>query len=212
MVSAALSSTLLFSSYIVGFGFQVNRHRTIFQSAWTRRFDTTTVVENSAEIADTPATISTEKGQGDAKPDFSVFQVGQEYNGTIISSKPFGFFVDINMGHNVLLPRSLLSRGNYEKLKNIFETKSKESIRIALTGVSAENRTLSGKIIANQRGRPDLSSLVGIDKSRIFNATVLSAHDFGVFVNVEGLDVEGLVPTSKLENKVPKELMKKTYP
>jgi ribosomal protein S1 len=134
------------------------------------------------------------------KVDFSTYAVGQEYTGTLVGAKQFGVFVDIKTGTNVLLPRSLLSRGNYEKLKQLSDSKSKETVKIEIVGVSAENQTLSGKYIpAGYKVRPDLSTLSDKDvQSRFFNATVVSAHDFGVFAELDEFGVEGLIPVSKL--------------
>lgn len=133
--------------------------------------------------------------------DFSIYSVGQEYEGTIIGAKQYGFFVDISTGVNVLLPRSLMSRGSFEKLKGIADSKSKEKVKLELVGVSAENRTLSGKYLSYQV-RSDISSLQGKDLTdKYFNATVVSAHEFGVFAEIEEFGVEGLIPASKLPDK-----------
>lgn len=138
----------------------------------------------------------------DAAPiTFESLAVGQEYEGTLKSAKQFGVFVDASLGADILLPRSILSRTSYEKLKKMADSKSKEKIRVELVSVSAENRTISGKYLsANYRkDRPDLSALDGKDIStQFFNATVVSAHDFGVFAELDDYGVEGLVPASKL--------------
>jgi ribosomal protein S1 len=62
--------------------------------------------------------------------DFTKFAVGQEYEGTAIKAMPFGVFVDISEGTNVLLPRSVLSKGSYEKLKSMVENKNEEKIKV----------------------------------------------------------------------------------
>jgi predicted RNA-binding protein with RPS1 domain len=132
--------------------------------------------------------------------DFSQFTVGQEFEGKLVSALPFGVFVDVSIGTNVLLPRSMLSKGSYEKLKSMAENKVDEAIKLQLTTVSAENRTLSGKYIpANYKDRADISNLDGKDlNSKTFKATVISAHDFGIFAELVDYGVEGLVPASKL--------------
>lgn len=132
--------------------------------------------------------------------DFSELSVGQEFEGKLVSALPFGVFVDVSIGTNVLLPRSLLSKGSYEKLKTMVENKVDEAIKLQLTTVSAENKTLSGKYIpSNYVERADISTLDGKDlNSKKFKGSVISAHDFGVFVELEEFGVEGLVPASKL--------------
>ena len=48
--------------------------------------------------------------------------------------------------------------------------------------------------------------------SRIFNATVVSVHDFGIFAELEEFGVEGLVPASKLPEKMALDAMTSTFP
>jgi ribosomal protein S1 len=62
--------------------------------------------------------------------EFTDFAVGQEFDGKLVSALAFGVFVDIDKGTNVLLPRSVLSKGNYEKLKSMVESKEQEKIKI----------------------------------------------------------------------------------
>ena len=151
------------------------------------------------------------KDSNKGKVDFSKYQIGQEFEAKLLSAKQFGIFVDI--GTNVLLPRSQLSKGNYEKLKKMAETKSAEAIRIELIGVSAENQTLSARYLpSGLKARPDLSSLEGKDlTSRFFNATIISAHDFGVFAELDDFGVEGLIPASRLPEKVSQGSIQSTY-
>jgi ribosomal protein S1 len=88
--------------------------------------------------------------------------IGQEHEGSLISAKNFGVFVGIENGVNVLLPRSLLSKGSYDKLKKMAEAKSEEKIKLELVGVSAENKTLSGKYLPpGLKSRADISVLQG---------------------------------------------------
>ena len=158
-------------------------------------------------MADTPTDVQT------TNP-FADLSVGQELEGVCKSAKQFGIFVDCSIGADVLLPRSILSRGSYEKLKKLAESKSKDLVKIELVSISPENRTLSGKYIsANYKDRPDLSALDGKDiSSRFFNATVVSAHDFGIFAELEEYGVEGLVPASKLPEKLPADTIQNSFP
>lgn len=170
-------------------------------------------------MTETPqATQSTEGVADIAKAvevtDFSKYAAGQEYEGTVQSAKAFGVFVDIKTGTNVLLPKSLLSRMNFEKLKAMADSKSKETIRIEIVDVSSEKKTLSGKYLSkNFKNRPDLSTLSKADlSSKYFNGTVISSHDFGMFVELDDYGVEGLVPASRLPEKLPKGTIKSSYP
>ncbi len=65
-----------------------------------------------------------------AATDFASLKIGQEFNGKLVSALPFGVFVDIDQGTNVLLPRSALSKGNYEKFKSMVDAKDAEKIKI----------------------------------------------------------------------------------
>lgn len=149
-----------------------------------------------------------------SKIDFSTYAIGQEYQGKAISAKQFGIFIDISTGTNVLIPRSLLSKNNYDRLKDLVDKKSVESVKLELIGISAENQTLSGKYIPlTLKTRKDLSSLEGKDFSgKYFQATIISGHDFGLFAEVDELGVEGLIPTSKLPDKLPAATAKLSYP
>jgi len=168
-----------------------------------------------APVAGTPvpaATPTSTKGKRSAA-DFSSFAIGQGYEGTIISAKNFGIFVDINKGFNVLLPKSQLGRGNYEKLAGLAKANSTEAIKIEIIALNETARTLSGKLVVGKtKERPDISGLVGKEiASKFFNATVISSHEFGIFVELEELGIEGLVPSSKLPSPLPKNTVMNSF-
>jgi len=177
----------------------LNNNNLIRHKTWCGMVD-------SAE--DTPA------ASGNTPVDFSKFAVGQELEGTLLSSKKFGVFVDVGKGVNVLLPRSQMSRTSFEKLQRQVESKSKDKVKLELIGVSEANRTLSGKYIpSNFKVRPDLSTIQDkISSTKLYNATVISAHDFGVFAEIEEFNVEGLIPASKMPEKMPKGTIQSSYP
>ena len=167
-----------------------------------------------SDISETPIAAAPSSSSGKvAVVDFSQYAVGQEHSGVLVGAKAFGVFVDIT-GINVLLPRSQMTKGNYEKLKRLSDSKSKDQIRLEIISVSAENSTLSGKYLPlNYKTRPDLSTLDGTDlKSKFFNATVVGAHDFGLFAELDDYGVEGLVPASKLPERMPAGSIQDSYP
>lgn len=168
---------------------------------------------SETEVSAAPSSSSGKKAEV-AVVDFSQYAVGQEYSGSLMVAKAFGVFVDIATGTNVLLPRSQMTKGNYEKLKRLADSKSKDQVRVEIISVSAENSTLSGKYLpVNYKNRPDLSALEGTDiTSKFFNATVVGAHDFGLFAELDDYGVEGLVPASKLPERMPAETIQKSYP
>jgi predicted RNA-binding protein with RPS1 domain len=169
--------------------------------------ETTTAVEESAEAAPAAPAAPADK-------DFSSYVLGKEYEGKALSAKAFGIFVDIGTATNVLVPRSALSRNGYEKLKLLVDNKSEDTVKVEITNINAANQTLSGKYIfeAFKRERNDLSTLAGLDVTgKFFAATVVSAHDFGVFAKVDEYGVEGLIPLSRLPEVPAGSTLKDTY-
>ena len=116
---------------------------------------------------------------------FDAFEIGQAFEGKVVSAKQFGVFVDIQGGQNALIPRSVLSRGGYEKLKGM--VKSETKVTVEIIGMNAENQTISAKYIpANFNERADISTLQGQDlSSKFYQAVVVSTHDFGIFAELD---------------------------
>lgn len=141
--------------------------------------------------------------------DLSGFSEGQKLEGKLLSVKAFGAFVEVPGGANVLLPRSVISRGSYSKLTRMVEAKSTDVINVEIVEVNHEKQTLSGKYIPAgvekmlniddlQAGGPD------VYKSKELQATVVGVHDFGVFAELDEYGTEGLIPVSRLpEGEVP---------
>lgn len=134
-------------------------------------------------------------GAKGAAEDVSKYTVGQTLNGELVSSKDFGIFVQIEGSKTrVLLPRSLLSRGEFSKLTSMAESKAKISFDIA--SVDTEKNNLSGTYNSGVE-KKDISSISDADiKSTEYPATVVGTHDFGMFVELDGFGVDGLVPAS----------------
>jgi len=131
------------------------------------------------------------------KEGFAQFEVGQAYTGSVVGAKTFGVFVDIKKGTNVLLPRSQMTRGGFERLKRMADSKSKAPVKLELIAVSAENSTLSGKYVSGFAMK-DVSQLKKSDSGESYDATVVGTHDFGLFAELDEYGVEGLVPASKV--------------
>jgi hypothetical protein len=124
-------------------------------------------------------------GAKGAAEDVSKYTVGQTLNGELVSSKDFGIFVQIEGSKTrVLLPRSLLSRGEFSKLTSMAESKAKISFDIA--SVDTEKNNLSGTYNSGVE-KKDISSISDADiKSTEYPATVVGTHDFGMFVELDG--------------------------
>lgn len=221
MLREVVLNTFLFIALTSSFNYQYSFSRSKF-SPWVKKafnqqqenFHTGSIFKHKTLMSMTeqvPDTTETPKVQVD---DFSQYKVGQQYEGKVISAKNFGCFVDISKGSNVLVPRSQLSNGNFEKLKKMADDKSQDLIKIELIDISAENQTLAAKFIpAVGQGRADLSSLEGVDfGDRLLKASVVSVHDFGVFAQLEEYGVEGLIPTSRLPEKLQLSELKEKYP
>lgn len=222
LLSVALVALVTIHGYknaIHGYRRAVSQFMTIDERSYSSRspmkYRRSVSMMSMMATEEAPTATSTSTSASAIKTDFSKLVVGTEYDAKLISSKQFGVFVDISVGTNVLLPRSLLSRGSFEKLKKMVESKSQETIRIELASISAENQTLSGKYLPPnyKKERNDLSALKGKDlSSKMFNATIISAHDFGLFAELEEFGVEGLIPASKLPMKLPAGSIQASYP
>ena len=57
------------------------------------------------------------------------------------------------------------------------------------------------------------ANIIGVDlSSKLFNATVVSVHDFGIFAELEEYGVDGLIPASKLPQKMSADEIASSYP
>lgn len=159
--------------------------------------------EGAAAAAPSP------KKGGKAPVDVSGFSRGQKLEGKLLSVKAFGAFVEVPGGANVLLPRSVISRGSYSKLMKMSETKSTDPVNIEIVDVDLEKKTLSGKYIP--AGVTELLNIEDLQaqgaevyQAKQLQATVVGVHDFGVFAELDEYGSEGLIPVSRLpEGEVP---------
>ena len=163
------------------------------------RVSTDKVTESNADA--TPDAASSKKVT--KEKNYSIYSAGQQLEGTLLSAKQFGIFVKLEQGIDALIPRSTLSRSGYDKLKGMVDAKSKVAVKVELISVNIENKTISAKylpLVAEESF--DLSTLdPKVLKTKAFNATILSAHDFGVFAKIDGVDIDGLVPASLLPDR-----------
>jgi len=209
VVATMVSRLLLVAAVLchlasVATGFRATRGSATSHQRWLRR----TVSMSTTEAPPKTSVASSDGKKPSAKASgkkvltaeqFGKYVVGQKYYGRVVSSKQFGCFVDIGET-SILLPRSVLTRGNFEKLTNMATTKSAQQVEVELIGVSALNQTLSARYVpANAAELKDISTLAGTDfKGTQYPGTVVSVHDFGVFVELDQFGVEGLVPQSML--------------
>lgn len=147
---------------------------------------------------------------------FANYAVGQEHEGIVTSAKPFGVFVSIAENARVLLPRSKMSKGSFEKLKAMQKAKSSEAVRVELTSINAQNQTLTG--LYKPATDPllfDFQAVKALSRKqlqqRAFEATVVSTHDFGVLAELNGYGVDGILPISMLPDKMSAASVMKSY-
>jgi exoribonuclease R len=48
--------------------------------------------------------------------------------------------------------------------------------------------------------------------NKLFNATVVSLHDFGIFAELDEYGIDGLIPASKMPQKMTTEAMSSAFP
>ncbi len=206
--------SLLLALVQVTYAFKTTTNSIKFHNKWTitnhHNFNNGNKLFMSTQSEDTKKNNKSNK----VNIDLSKYSIGQSHSGTILSAKNFGIFVTISEGVNVLIPRSVLSRGEFEKLKRICDTKSKESVNIELIGVSAEQGTLSAKYInPNFKQKMELSSLdPKTFSSKTFTATIVGAHDFGLFAEIDEYGIEGLIPASKIPKQTEGTIQKNYLP
>lgn len=138
--------------------------------------------------------------------------VGQEYSGIATRARPYGIIVNISSDSSVFIPKAKVSRGVFEKLKASIARKSTEPVQIKIAAIS-ENGTLSGDFIppigAISRD-PDLLKSKEW-RNRRLNATVVGAHEFGLFAELDEFGVEGLVSPAKIPREMIGGSIKKTF-
>lgn len=142
------------------------------------------------------------------------YKLGQIYNGKAVDIKNSGAFINISTEISVHVPRAQLSIRAFEKLKSMVDSNSEESVQVELTNISEQDNSLVGKCIAiNQEKVVGITTLVGQNLSeRYFNATVAKVHHFGIFAELDGYyGSTGLIPISKLPERLPSDVVRTVY-
>jgi ribosomal protein S1 len=175
------SFTLIPTSFSHG-KIRINRVSTVFMS------------DVQEQVTPTP----TQKKYVSKDKDLSKFAVGDKFDGTISAVKQFGVFVKIAPGIDALVPKSTLSKNSFDRLKALGDAKSTEPIQVQLSKVDTKNQTISAKYIhSDSLFSINFDTLDPKDlKSKYLNGTVVSHHDFGMFVSLKDADIDGLVPAS----------------
>lgn len=177
----------------------VPRHLSWLGSVTARsRSGARVAMSSTEEFSSASAEKATKSKPAGTKVDFSAFAVGQQYDGELMSAKAFGIFVDISKGHNVLIPRSKISAGNFAKLKELVDASDKNKVKIEITEVDPEKQTLSGKYIDPNYKERKVADLSKFELGQVVKGKVVSTHEFGVFVNLEEFDCDGLLPMSRI--------------
>jgi hypothetical protein len=166
-----------------------------------RKLETTALAMSSEEVQSTPVVIPAVK-----------ITVGQQCVGIAARARGNGIMVNTTSMQSILLPRSKLTRGTYEKLKSLVARKSTEPFRVEVIAVST-NGTLSGKYLP-PIDTPILDSSLLASKewyNKRLNGTVVGAREAGVLVELDGFGVEGEVPASCIPHAMISGSIKKTF-
>lgn len=142
----------------------------------------------------------------------SMYTVGQEYSGIVTRAKGNGIVVNVTADQSVFLPRSKITRGTYERLKSLLHTKSEETVRVEIIAIS-KNGTLSGKYRLPAGIQLQDANMLGSNEwgGRQLNGTVVAAHDYGLFVELNDFGVEGQVPPAAIPKEMIGGSIRKTF-
>jgi len=154
-------------------------------------------------VTDNTNTASASKVWKKKDVDFSQYTVGQKFDAKVASAKQFGLFVDIQPGVQALVPRSRMTQKQFDQLKEKLDKKEEPVIKVELIGVSAENQTISARLVnenENNKGSTrDLTALIAADPvGKKYTAEIVSKLDFGVFARLKEFGVDGLIPRSSI--------------
>ena len=157
------------------------------------------MLSDEAAVETTPAV----KKFSSKEKDLSKYTTGQKLSGQVVSVKQFGVFVKLAQGVDALLPRSTLSTNQYNKLKKLLESNSTEAVSFEILAVDSAKNTISAKYVPPEGETSiDISKIDPKElKTRVFDAEVISNHNFGVFAQIIGSDADGLIPASMLADK-----------
>lgn len=137
----------------------------------------------------------------------SSFHIGQVVDAIITNVQPFGVFLKIvnsekgrrGRSHTIFLPVSQLKRNKqqFEVLRKLYENNYALPIKVCITDISAELQTLTGQPV-------DLLDMISREfhhlsdtdyyTNKVYNGTVVSIQDFGMFFSVDGFPFDGMLP------------------
>jgi len=158
----------------------------------------------------TPSTSSekTQKGKPQRKvQDLSSLSddvIGKQYNATVKSTHAFGLFATVDeLGVEGLVPISKLpNRITPDKIKDVYKSGAKVAVKVEEIN-RAENKLVFSMKVPVARGVNDVTAFLAMDQKAWFQAQVVSATKFGLFVRPVGHETQGLIPGSQ----VPRDLI-----
>jgi len=136
--------------------------------------------------------------------DYSGYAIGQKYEAKVVSTKTFGLFVELVPGVQALVPRSKMSQKQFDSLKEKIEKKEESVVKVELIGVSAENQTISARLVSdgtdsNKGNTRDLTAIIAAEPvGKTYTAEIVNKLDFGVFARIKEFGVDGLIPRSSI--------------
>lgn len=199
MISRFIVICVVIASVCVS-SFNLFRSNKLYTSRITRCQATT---EESTPTATETSSSKPKKTFVSKDKDLSKYTTGQKLSGKVVNVKQFGVFVKLSQGVDALLPRSTLSSSQYAKLKKFLDTNSTADVNIEILSVDNAKQTLSAKYIpAEGEVSIDIAKIDPKElKTKVFDAEVVSTHDFGVFARIIDSESDGLIPASMLADR-----------
>jgi small subunit ribosomal protein S1 len=123
--------------------------------------------------------------------------VGDQVNGRVTRTAPFGAFIEVDKGVEGLCPISELSWKRVNRVEDVLAPDQVHMFKIMEIDPVKRRLSLSLK---QSGGDPWVGAAHTYQKHAIVEGTVLSCTEFGAFVELK-VGVEGLVHISELDNK-----------
>ena len=124
-------------------------------------------------------------------------RIGDQVNGRVTRTAPFGAFVEVDKGVEGLCPISELSWKRVNKVEDVVTADQVHIFKILEIDPAKRRLSLSLK---QAGGDPWVGATVTYAPKSIVEGTVLSCTEFGAFIELK-VGVEGLVHISELDNK-----------
>lgn len=177
---------------------QITLHRGVDLDGFVGQVLTFRVLEAGDRVVLSRRALMEEEAAVKAEALWKTLAEGQAFRGTVTSTQPFGFFVDIG-GVEGLVPRSEIGWGHVEDPRQVVKPGAAVEV-VVLSAERAERKlTLSAKALEDD---PWNDVGVAFVEGGVYQGKVTNTTEFGAFVQLAP-GLEGLVHVSKLAGGVP---------